>query len=74
MAINMVRSCLQPADENNHADCAKTPVHEELCDLEDEGVDEDIDENDSTRLEIEDNRGRDEILSNITKERPKRYA
>ena len=50
----------------NSNNSVETQVHEEARDPEDE--DEDDDEDDSTLPEPEDNRGRDDILSKITKD------
>jgi hypothetical protein len=55
-----------PEDEINDDDPAETQVHEEARNPDDEDADEDEDH--STLPEGEDNRGRDDILSKITKD------
>jgi len=60
------RVSVLPEDEINDDNPAKTQVHEETCDLDNE--DEDKDKDNSTLPEGEDNRGRDDILSKITKD------
>jgi hypothetical protein len=58
------RGSVLPEDEIKDDDRAETEVHKEACDPDDEDEDED----DSTLPEGEGNRGRDNILSKITKD------
>ena len=60
------RVSVLPEDGINDDDPAETHIHEEARDPGDE--DEDEDEDDSTLPEGEDTRGRDDILSKITKD------
>ena len=64
MPIPMSWFSVVPEDEINDDDPAETQFQEEACDPEDEVEDE----NDSTLPEGEDNRGREDILSNITED------
>jgi len=63
------RVLVLPEDDINDDDSAETQVHEEAHDPDDD--DEDEDEHDPTLSEGEDNRGRDDILSKITKDNQK---
>jgi len=55
---------VQPEDEINADDPVESQVHDDARDLDDE--DEDEKEEDSACAEIEDNGGRDDLLSKIT--------
>jgi len=59
-----------PEDDLNDDDPIETQVHDEAHNLENE--DEDEDEDNSTVPEIENNRGRDDILSMITEDDQKK--